>query len=412
MVAFRHFLPAVIAAAALTACGGGGGTPATPPAVTGGINNSGIAATPNTVIPLSAWTAGKSVSYDISAVDITTNTYYLSDRTSKAVDVASTNTDTLIAQAKNNFIGSTGNNGTSDPNGEVVLPGVGAYDGDVGKVTLVSTKGTILATIPITSPATGAATGNRTDEGCYDSVDGLVEFSNGAEAGTAQDPDFTTWISTKTNTVVAQFAMTAPQFVNDEGLESCVYDPNTGNFFLNNDGEGPNTEGELDVIPAASVVAGAPTVTKQYGEGMCNPSGIALAPSNGNMAITCDTDPGTKQMTLFTTDSNPSAFVPNYNCGGGDEMWYDPVMNRFYLAARYWTATGISAGDPSNGVPPNSAYTPVVGVFNAANEQWIANIPVGYGVHSVTTDQNGSVWIPQPPTATAAGGIGVYILSR
>ena len=71
-------------------------------------------------------------SFDISFVDPAIGIYLLADRTNKSINVVNTGNDKLIAQFQPGFVGFTGNNNTSGPNG--VLPVnhryVWAPDGD------------------------------------------------------------------------------------------------------------------------------------------------------------------------------------------------------------------------------------------------------------------------------------------
>ena len=73
--------------------------------------------------------------------------------------------------------------------------------------------------------------------------------------------------------------------------------------------------------------------------------------------------------------------------GGSDHLWYNPGDNRYYTASRYMTSTGLKGGTP----------TPVLGVIDAATDQWIANLPTGTGAHSVAADPgNNRVFVPVP----------------
>jgi DNA-binding beta-propeller fold protein YncE len=90
--------------------------------------------------------------------------------------------------------------------------------------------------------------------------------------------------------------------------------------------------------------------------------------------------------------------------GGSDQAAYDPKLNRFYVAARDMTASGIS--QTGNATP---TFTPVLGIINASTFAWIANVPTGKGSHSVAVDpSNGFVYVPVPPTSSSTGGIEVF----
>src|SRR5262249_51961637 len=58
------------------------------------------------------------VSYDISFVDSTRHQYYLADRSNKGVDIFDTRTNEFVGRI-GGFVGFTGNNDTSGPDGVV-----------------------------------------------------------------------------------------------------------------------------------------------------------------------------------------------------------------------------------------------------------------------------------------------------
>src|SRR5438034_11259991 len=120
--------PAFIVAAALILAGTSG-TPAFADNTANTYHQSAFIDLPAGSTPL--------MSFDISFVERSSQTYYLADRSNKAVDIfdASSNTfETRVA----GFVGFTGNNDTSGPNGIVVVHDRGevwAGDGNsTGKV--------------------------------------------------------------------------------------------------------------------------------------------------------------------------------------------------------------------------------------------------------------------------------------
>jgi hypothetical protein len=391
----------------LAGCGQGGNTTPPPgsqaPRLTT-IDGSGLALYTTAVVP--GLVVGGSFSYDIGAVDTTANHYYLSDRTNKALDVMNLQTY-VIQQAKVGYAGvSPLGNSYSGPDGDTPLPNTGlVYTGDVNSVKIVNSANLALVKNIVTGNQ-----GIRTDEGCYDPDDGIMEFNNGETT-----PPVANFISTATQSIVATYSFSGPQFgAGEAGLDACVYDHNTKNFYINNDGTSTNTDGELDVIPASSVVAGNPQVTAQYDEGTgaqtsatndCNPSGITVNPNNDALVIACDTNPGNPQYTLIMSATSGAVLAEVTGVGGSDEVAYDPKLNRFYVAARDMTANGIS--QTGNATP---TFTPVLGIINATTFAFIANVPTGKGSHSVAVDPlNGYVYVPVPPTTSTVGGIEVFV---
>jgi hypothetical protein len=337
------------------------------------------------VIALPNLPAGGKFSYDIGVVDPHAHSYYLADRTNKSLDII--DTDTYAVHQVSGFTGVGASNDVSGPDGVVVTPD-GVYVGDVNGLKLVDPQAaTIVATIPI------ASSGFRTDEGCYDPDDRLLMFQNPADS-----PPFATYLMTKDNSIVARLP-----FADAKGLEACVYDPRTKSFLVNNDGTPTNPHGEVDIIPAWTVIAGNPQVAARYALGNCGPTGIALG-RHEEVVVGCDAPAGDPQLTLIMDARTGTILDAVSEVGGEDELAFDPHLGRFYVAARNMTASGES----QSGVA-GAAFTPVLGVIEAATGAWIANIPTGAGAHSVAVDpRTGRVFVPVPPTPSLAGGVQVY----
>jgi hypothetical protein len=364
---------------ALSGCNGGQSTPPPSPIGNGTISLKTVVALPN--LP-----PGGKFSNDIGFVDLLTHRYYLADRTNASLDII--DTTTFAVRLVPGFTGVKATNDLSGPDGVAAVPGGLVYVGDVNTVKVVDpVAGSIVKTI-----ATGTAS-FRTDEGCFDPADNLMMFANPADS-----PPYTTWISTGSNTIAAKLL-----FSTSIGLEQCVYDPGTKNFLVNNDGTPANPHGEIDVIPAASVVAGTPAIAAVYPLGNCGPAGMALGP-NEQMVVGCDAPAGSPQITLIVNATNGSIVKTITQVGGEDQVAYDPLLKHYYTASRDWTANGISVTGNAG-----ATFTPVLGVIDAQTNTWIGNIPTVTNSHSVAVDPNtGNVYVPLAPTATVAGGVAVY----
>jgi hypothetical protein len=350
----------------------------------GAIGQSGLALKQLVALPNLA--PGGKFTYDIGAVDTRAHRYYLADRTNKSLDIVDTRT--FAVTQVGGFTGQGASNDVSGPDGVVVIDNGLVYVGDVDTVKVVDP---VAATI-VTTITTGTA-GFRTDEGCYDPDDGIVMFANPADS-----PPYATFLSTATNTVIA----TLP-FAGASGLEACVFDRLTRRFFINNDGTTANPNGELDVIPVQSVLAGAPDVSARSSLGVCGPSGIALA-FDLELVVGCDAPAGNQQATLLVNPFTGSILTTVTQVGGEDQVAFDPHLNRFYTASRDMTANGISQTGQTG-----ATFTPVLGIIDAFSGAFIASIPTGKGSHSVAVDERtGDVFVPVPPTATAPGGVQVY----
>jgi len=322
--------------------------------------------------------------FDIGAVD--NGHYYLADRTNKALDVYDSKTYQLLGQIKGTgataFAGQIGtNNAISGPDGVVVIPGTNiVYVGDVGSVKVVDVSSmTVVKNIPLPPP--GATTTTfRADEGCYDKDDNLIMMAHPEETNPSPFLDF---ISTTTQARVATLVLP-----DSGGLEACVYDSATKSFYFNNDGTTANPNGELDVITAASVVAGAPVVSKSYGLGDCGPTGMDLGPGN-DLVIGCDPSgaasgapAGTPIVTLIVdkTNGNKLATVP---IGGSDQVAYDKVSNRYFVAARRWQTGGVLIPPPAGGT---LATNPSLGIIDAGSRTLLTRLDAGNNDHSVAVD--------------------------
>ena len=362
----------LLAAAALAGCGGGNdisNTP-TPPRLLTNI------AVPNAASP--------PFSFDIGYVEA--GKYYVTDRNNKAIDVVDTKSNTLIAQIPGPFTGAGANLNVSGPNGIVGITGTNTiYVGDVDSIKVIDTAAQKTVNIIVIGNS-----GFRVDEGCYDPDDHLALYTTPAAS-----PPFVTFISTSTQTPVAKLA-----FSGSSGLEACTYDPSSRSFLINNDGTAANPNGELDVIPASSVVAGSPAVSKSFPLGQCGPVGIVLGPNN-DVLIGCDPPAGQPLITLIM-DRASGAIQATVPFGGVDQVNYDPTSNRYFLPARHYVTGGTAA---------SSGFSSQMGVVDGATRKLLFTVPVGAGAHSVAIDSTlGQVYVPfQAGTgAFPNGGISVF----
>ena len=379
-------IPAAVMIGALSACAASNVTLTPQPVPTSrGLDGTGLRAIMVIAVPnVAAGSQAHPFVYDFGNVDTTAGKYYLADRTNKSVDIVNTASLSSPISRITGFTGIGPTNSKSGPNDVAVVPGSPlAYATDVDSVRIVNSS-----TLQITQTIATSTTGLRSDADCYDADDKVVMADNGTDT-----PPFAAYISTITNTVTAKLS-----FATSNGLEACLYDPGTKNFYINDDGTPANPNGELDVIPAASVVAGAPAISARYSEGNCGPGGIALGP-NEELAIACDAPAGDPQITLIMNATTGAIAKTITQVGGSDEIAYDGYSNRFYTASRNMTKSGIAGG----------ALTPVLGVIDARTLTWIGNIPTSINSHSVAADsRTGDVFVPIAATATAAGGIELF----
>ncbi len=318
-------------------------------------------------------------SYDIGWVDPGTHRYFLADRTNNGIDVIDTTSNRyLYTMAQRQFVGFTGKPATSGPDGILIVPDTQiAWVGDGrSRVKAVSVRsGLVLATI-----STGT-TANRADELAYDPVDHLIAIANNED-----DPPYLTFISTTERKAVGK--LTFPDAT--DGLEQPAYDPTTGMFFLSVPETKASHGGAIARIdPKTMKLVAMHPVTA------CNPTGLVAGPQQrllvGCGAITA----GAHAQSLVMDAKDGHIVAAITQVGAEDQVWYNPGDNRYYLAARNMTATGMKGG----------LVTPVLGIVDASTNQWIANVPTGAGAHSVAVDPTTNrAYVPVPT--------GIAVISR
>src|SRR5438874_8759185 len=301
-------------------------------------------------------------SFDISVVERSSQTHYLADRSNKAVDIfdASSNTsETRVA----GFVGFTGNNDTSGPNGIVVVHDRGeiwAGDGNSTVKVIDLRTDSIVKTV-----STGGTP--RADEIAYTKRDKLVLVPNDADT-----PPFATLIDTQSRGVVARIDF------NDAtaGLEQPVWDPETHLFYMSV----PETAAD----PGGAVAVIDPRTRSRVGlfpVQNCGPAGLTLGPKQ-QLLLGCG-DPTALQVMDARTGDIVATIA---QVSGADEVWYNPGDKHYYVAAR------------------NNPTGPVLGVIDAETDAWIQNVPTSPNAHSVAANPiNDEIFVP-----LRGMGIGVY----
>src|SRR5579859_1820610 len=307
--------------------------------------------------PLKAW--------DISWVDSAAGKYYLGDRTNGSIDVVDIASNTVTAQI-GGFVGATGKNDTSGPDGVVTTfsgKEVWAGDGDstVKVVDLVAQK--VVATI-----STGGKF--RADEMAYDPKDNILMVANNAD-----DPPFGTLISVGSRTVLKKIPFTN----STNGAEQPQYDMQTGMFYISVPATVQFPGGEIDVIDPVSL-----SVVAKYGLNDCGPNGLALGPGNQLLAG-C----GNPHRSVIIDKTNGAVLADLSTVGGSDEVWFNPGDNRYYLG--------------------ESAFQNL-GIIDATTLSAVGEVQAGIASHSVAADlASNHIFVPiAPDPACPTGCILVY----
>jgi DNA-binding beta-propeller fold protein YncE len=308
-------------------------------------------------------------SFDISWVDRSSQTYYLADRSNKGIDIVDARTNTFVSRI-GGFVGFTGNNDTSGPDGVVVLHSrheLWAGDGDSTVKVIDLETGQIVKSI-----STGGK--KRADELAFDQKDDVILVANDAD-----DIPFVTFISVPDRTVLGHISF--PDATN--GLEQPVWDKETHLFYMSvpQIGDDP-LQGGIAVMDPRSL-----SLRTVFPVASCQPAGLALGPHQ-HLLLGCSKDAidaGAQAQTIVMNARDGSTVATITQVGGSDEVWFNPGDGRYYLAARGMTSNGLSSGKP----------TPVLGVIDAEDNEWITNIPTGPNAHSVAADPiNNHIFVP------------------
>jgi hypothetical protein len=304
--------------------------------------------------------------FDISWIDSASGHYYLADRSNGAIDIVDIATNRLIGQVTG-FVGATGRNDTSGPDGVVTTFSnreLWAGDGDSTVKVVDLTTDKIVATI-----STGGKF--RADEMAYDPKDNVLLVANNAD-----DPPFGSLISVGSRTVLKRITFSD----STNGAEQPQYDPSTGMFYISVPATNANPGGEIDVIDPVAM-----SVTARYGLTNCGPNGSAIGPGHQLLAG-C----GNPHRAVIIDRTNGAVLGDFSNVGGADEVWFNPGDHRYYLAETAFQNLGI---------------------IDANTLRFVAELQSGVGAHSVAADlASNHIFVPVagPDPACPSGCIAVY----
>jgi hypothetical protein len=299
-------------------------------------------------IPISPSNTGTGTfSFDISFVDQSDGTYYLADRSNKAVDALFA--ESIVKQIVPNnghapFAGISPpafSTATAGPNGVVAaFPWLFVTDAP-SRVLSFDLRDNPPLTVSECTTKAGEPT--RADELAYDPKDGLILAINNAAT-----PPFGTLISVNKATGVltcgTNIIFDAAHGVDAQnGAEQPVWDPGTQKFFLSIPQIGSNpTVGGVIRVSTTGTVEATYTVT------FCSPAGLALG-RNEDLFVGCNTIWDTEGgLWTGNADRDIHTAAPQYvildarngqidanvlGAGVGDEVWFNAGDNHFYGAA-------------------------------------------------------------------------------
>ena len=247
-------------------------------------------------VPVSAAnnTAGAMYSFDISFVDPKTGTYYLADRSNKAIDVAQGGKGPVTQVFPNNghaaFAGFTpcvppaGANDCAGPNGVVAnFPWLFVTDAP-SRVLTFDLRSSPPKTVSEVTTKAGEKT--RADELAYDPVDGLILAINNAATppfGTLIKVDKTTGVLTVQKNIIFDKAHGVDA---TNGAEQPLWDRQSRKFFLSI--PELSGDGSTNLHGAVLRISTKGVVEATYKVDFCGPAGLAKGPGN-DLLVGCNT---------------------------------------------------------------------------------------------------------------------------
>ena len=362
----------------------------------------------------SANTTGGMFSFDISFVDQTTQTYYLADRSNRAVDVVDAKGDKFITQISANppFAGANANAEFAGPNGVLTANGCIIATDATNRVVSFTAGGAQVSDVHITSDP------GRADELAFDPKDNLLLVITPEPSGSAPTPSPTGTLISVNTACVLNVGTSIPFPTATGGAEQPVWDPGTQRFFVSI----PNvslTDPTLGALFQINPLTA--TIEAMYSVTSCAPAGLALNTTNHTLLLGCNvvfddmgdtwtgTDPNTAAPTqqIFGTNGLLQAVVPGV--GNSDEVWYNAGDDHFYTGSSgsplapsviVPNATAVSQGAAVLGAIDGTSQRldQLVPTFNVPAVLPILGPPPGHPAgtaHSVAANQNNNqVFVP------------------
>lgn len=356
-------------------------------------------------IPVAASnTAGTFVGYDLSTFDLSSQLYYLTDRSNNGIDVFSSKTNSFVERlGAGLFAGATPSNDNAGPNGVTIADVAGgklliAGDGNSTFKTfsLMSDGLTQVSPTRTTSTAVAGtpAPANRVDGVAYAPATNTILAANNAS-----NPGFLTLVNNATNAVLRSIKLDGTggyPNVNGDGVEATIFNTARGSFFVavpvfNGSGAG----GVIELDAADGNLLHTFDFNALGLVGGCGPTGVAQG-NGASMVVACGDNPANQTIVLNPTGTGSIKTIPQV--AGGDQIAFDPVRNVFFEAARF------------------QAGGPVLGVIDGSTETWAMNLPTTFNDHSVAVDPvTGEVFVAfgasaagNPDPFCPAGCIGIF----
>src|SRR6516165_7205770 len=327
--------------------------------------------------------------FDIGFVDPAHGVYLLADRTNASIDVVDTSTNQVINQFKPGFVGATGNNDTSGPDGVLVANGNQVWVGDgMSRVWVLDVTSGAVIKGPISTALSGTTDPTRADELCHDDNNLIILIANDA----SEPHPFVTFISSTSFAVLGHIVMDGKDGRPDAagGIEQRQWSPKTGKFYLNvpNPASNPNDGVVLKIDPVSMKIEDTFSLA---GSGCGGNAGMALGPF--------------PQILLGCSNAGPNSLIINANSGsiigtlpdesGSDEVWFNPGDNHYFLGS-------------GNHKSPSGNNDPILGVVDATGKKNDFSPKSAVGSHSVAADPvKNQVYVPINSNPAQGGASGI-----
>jgi hypothetical protein len=356
---------------------------------------------------------GKAITaFDIIETNPVLGLVAFSDKGTTGIDVFSTlnNTyvttfDGFVAVRPTCTIPGTTTACDSGPNGTIFVGNTQLWGGDgnstVRVFDIASQSLVTVINIPNGTPFT------RTDEGCYDPVNKVVEIHNDRDGFISfiAAPGYT---GAAPYTVLSQISMNgtvnngsglvAPKATN--GIEQCRWNPRNGLIYLNvpqNNGTGVSGSAPGAVVVINGATRQIVNVFTPPLSACVNPTGMAIGPATaaGNQILLACAGPQAVCQPVCATsgpviiDDTSGNVIMNFpNDFGADEIYYDPGNGHYFLAESGAAPSQIGNIDAFN--------------FSSQPISLGATIGTASGTHTVAADPIlNQVYVPIANTAAA-----------
>jgi phosphohistidine swiveling domain-containing protein len=361
-------------------------------------------------------------SYDISSIDQTTQTFYLSDRSNKAIDVvdASKGTFTKFVTATPAFAGVGTSTENSGPNGNLTTTSGCIVASDAGaRIVSFTSGGTQVSDLHVnTNPG-------RLDEMAFDPTDSLILVNNPFPSVTKNVPRPSGYLISITSGCTLKVVKKIPYPFATNGAEAPDWDPATSLFYVSIPQIGDASEPGSGLV--GEVIAIDPkteTIVKSFHVTRCQPAGNSLNTATGDLLLGCsvvfdskgdvwsgyDTNEALPIQVVFDPTTGVTKAVKGV--GASDEVTYNSKDGDWYTGSNGtpYAPNSVDSKSPTN----TESGANVLGVIDGTTDKLLQLVPTfeqpettthpsGSGHSVAANDTNGWVFVPSPANFAISG---------